>query len=269
MQGFMEFSEEKKIIIKTKMGGEIPGTIKVTGKDYHIVKSDVGGKQYKTDHQGNALTEELDDKDLPFTPDKKKTKPSTAGKYGSAYSTVRNLARQAMEKQRAKLKKEEGVAEGWGAEKQQRDLEAEELDERSEQSRQNKVKKNVMDASRGAQYRIRTGLNVDPESTGHKTAQQFNKALGRALRREELEEAELEEAAPVAPSLVKHRIGVTVSDPNHESVSKRNEKTQKFVVVTHSDNKEGARAVGEKFYKKRGYRVHDSHHAGLVNEGTE
>ena len=42
------------------------------------------------------------DKDLPFTPDAKKAKPSTAGKYGSAYSTVRNLARQAMQKQTTK-----------------------------------------------------------------------------------------------------------------------------------------------------------------------
>lgn len=80
------------------------------------------------------------------------------------------------------------------------------------------------------------------------------------------EESELEEQAPVAPSLVKHRIGVTVSEPDHPMVSKRKEKVQKFVIVTHSSNKEGAKAVGEKFYKKKGYRVHDSHHAGMVNE---
>lgn len=80
------------------------------------------------------------------------------------------------------------------------------------------------------------------------------------------EESELEEQAPVAPSLVKHRIGVTVSEPDHPMVSKRKEKVQKFVIVTHSSNKEGAKAVGEKYYKKKGYRVHDSHHAGMVNE---
>jgi hypothetical protein len=73
---------------------------------------------------------------------------------------------------------------------------------------------------------------------------------------------------PVAPGLVKHRIGVTVSEPDHPMVSKRKEKIQKFVIVTHSDNKEGARAVGEKFYKKKGYRVHDSWHAG-INEEVE
>jgi len=80
------------------------------------------------------------------------------------------------------------------------------------------------------------------------------------------EESTMDEQAPVAPSLMKHRISVTVSDPNHTAVSKRKEKIQKTVIVTHSDNKEGARAVGEKFYKKKGYRIHDSHHAGMVNE---
>jgi len=84
----------------------------------------------------------------------------------------------------------------------------------------------------------------------------------------QMEEAEITEQAPVAPSLVKHRIGVTVSEPDHPMVSKRKEKIQKFVIVTHSDNKEGARTVGEKFYKKKGYRVHDSWHAG-INEEVE
>ena len=51
----------KKITVKTKMGGEIPATIKVTGKDYHIVKTD-SGKQYKVDHQGNSLEENIEDR---------------------------------------------------------------------------------------------------------------------------------------------------------------------------------------------------------------
>jgi hypothetical protein len=81
-----------------------------------------------------------------------------------------------------------------------------------------------------------------------------------------LKKEEIEEQAPVAPSLMKHRISVTVSDPDHTMVSKRKEKIQKTVIVTHSDNKQGAQKVGEKFYKKKGYVVHDSHHAGMVNE---
>jgi hypothetical protein len=77
------------------------------------------------------------------------------------------------------------------------------------------------------------------------------------------------EQAPVAPGLMKHRISVTVSEPDHPMVSKRKEKVQKTVIVTHSDNKEGARRVGEKFYAKKGYRVHDSNHSGMVNEEVE
>lgn len=239
-----KFTEEKKIIVKTKMGGEIPATIKVTGKDYHIVKTD-SGKQYKVDHQGNSLEEEIDDKDLPFTPDAKKTKPSTPGKYGSAYSTVRNLARKALAKQTAKQQVKE---------------EAEELDERN---KENALKRKTMDAARGAMYKIKTGLNVDPESTGHKTPQEFNKALGRALRNEDLEEN-----APVAPSVGVHRIGVTVSDPGHTAVSKRNEKIQKFVKVT-ANSKENAVEQGKKFYTKKGWKVHDAEHAGMVHEEVE
>jgi hypothetical protein len=86
------------------------------------------------------------------------------------------------------------------------------------------------------------------------------------LPKQNNEELQMQEQAPVAPTLVKHRIGVTVSDPDHAMVSKRKEKMQKFVVVTHSDNKDGAKKVGEKFYKKKGLIVHDSHHAGMVNE---
>lgn len=77
---------------------------------------------------------------------------------------------------------------------------------------------------------------------------------------------ELEETSPQAPSIMKHRISVTVSDPNHRMVSKRKEQIEKTVIVKHSSNKEGAQRIGEKFYKKRGYVVHDSNHAGMVSE---
>ena len=241
--------------------------------------------------------------------------------------------------------------------------EVEVIDEKSEQARKNKTMKNMMDASRGARWKVQnkvSGDDVRDWDGKHKTAQAQNKAIGRALRNEakdekeygyegdmalnqlatltrcaemikdmlkpdtdmpewvqskitlatdyiqtaadymysemneELkgkqhkldknkngkvdahdfkllrkEDAELEEQAPVAPSLMKHRISVTVSDPDHTMVSKRKEKIQKTVIVTHSDNKEGAQKVGEKFYKKKGYVVHDSHHAGMVKEEVE
>ena len=110
---------------------------------------------------------------------------------------------------------------------------------------------------------------IDKNKNGKVDAHDFK--LLRKIKKEEteIEENEIEEQAPVAPSLVKHKISVTVSDPNHTMVSKRKEKIQKTVIVTHSDNKEGAQRVGEKFYKKKGYVVHDSNHAGMVKEEIE
>jgi hypothetical protein len=111
-----------------------------------------------------------------------------------------------------------------------------------------------------AQWHGEKGRHSVADSHAEKSEQHHEKAM--ALK----EQTEIQETAPVAPTLVKHRISVTVSDPDHTMVSKRKEKIQKTVIVTHSDNKEGAQKVGEKFYKKKGYIVHDSHHAGMVNE---
>lgn len=60
------------------------------------------------------------------------------------------------------------------------ELGEETLDEKSDQARRNKTMKNMMDASRGARYKLN---NPVPE-TDHKTAQAKNKAIGRALRNE-------------------------------------------------------------------------------------
>jgi hypothetical protein len=60
----------------------------------------------------------------------------------------------------------------------------ENLDEKSDQARKNKIMKNVMDASKGAKYNRDSGLKITPGDTGHATNQQMNKAIGRALRNE-------------------------------------------------------------------------------------
>jgi hypothetical protein len=61
--------------------------------------------------------------------------------------------------------------------------ETEELDEKSDQAKQNKTMKNMMDASRGARYKLNNPVpDAEPE---HKTAQAHNKAIGRALRNED------------------------------------------------------------------------------------
>lgn len=60
--------------------------------------------------------------------------------------------------------------------------EEEQLDEKSIQARRNKTYKNLMDASRGARYKLNNPVpDADPK---HKTAQAHNKAIGRALRNE-------------------------------------------------------------------------------------
>jgi hypothetical protein len=69
-------------------------------------------------------------------------------------------------------KKKDGISE-----------EAEELDEKSDQAKQNKTMKNMMDASRGARHKLNNPVPAaEPE---HKTARAHNVAIGRALRSED------------------------------------------------------------------------------------
>jgi hypothetical protein len=69
-----------------------------------------------------------------------------------------------------------------------RNEEAEELDEKSDQAKRNKTMKNMMDASRGARYKLNNPVpDAEPE---HKTARAHNVAIGRALRKEDAEQVE-------------------------------------------------------------------------------
>ena len=83
-----------------------------------------------------------------------------------------------------------------------------------------------------------------------------------------LKEEEMEEQAPVAPSLGVHRVSVTTSEPDHPMVSKRKETTQRFVKVT-TNSKERALEQGMKHFKKKGFKVHSADHAGMVHEEVE
>lgn len=77
-----------------------------------------------------------------------------------------------------------------------------------------------------------------------------------------------ESHAPEAPSIGVHRIGVTVSDPEHPAITQRDTKLQKFVRVTHHDANK-AIEVGKKHFAKKGWKVHDGWHAGNVHESLE
>jgi len=63
----------------------------------------------------------------------------------------------------------------------------------------------------------------------------------------------------------KHRVAVTISDPNHTMVSKRKETQQKHVRVS-ATNELDAKVNAEKHYRKQGFKVHGSEHVGKVNE---
>jgi len=65
-----------------------------------------------------------------------------------------------------------------------------------------------------------------------------------------------------------HRIGLTVTDPNHPMVSKRKEAYQKSVRVTGHD-KEKAINSAIAHHKRKGYQVHDHHYMGTVAEGID
>jgi hypothetical protein len=74
------------------------------------------------------------------------------------------------------------------------------ISEKSDQAKQNKTIKNMMDASKGAQFNRASGLNMKPSDTGHETPQQMNKALGRSLRKEGMEDT----LHPAGAALLKH-----------------------------------------------------------------
>jgi len=61
--------------------------------------------------------------------------------------------------------------------------EAEQIDERSDQAKQNKTMKNLMTASKGAQ--VNRTLKLDPADYGYKKAQHLNKAIGRQMMKTE------------------------------------------------------------------------------------
>ena len=67
---------------------------------------------------------------------------------------------------------------------------------------------------------------------------------------------------------VTHRIGLTVTDPNHPMVSKRGEQYQKSVRVTGPD-REAAINQAIAHLRRKGYRVHDHHYLGTVDDVNE
>lgn len=89
--------------------------------------------------------------------------------------------------------------------------------------------------------------------------------MGVTFKRKQMfgEETSLDEVAQVTD---RHKVIVTVSDPNHPMVSKRKDTVMKKVNVT-ATGRDEAKTKAENFYKKKGYKVHDSeYHSKLVSE---
>jgi hypothetical protein len=72
---------------------------------------------------------------------------------------------------------------------------------------------------------------------------------------------------PLAESTgpVTHRIGLTVTDPNHPMVSKRKEAYQKSVRVNGPDREKAINSAIA-HARRKGYQVHDHHYLGTVDE---
>lgn len=64
---------------------------------------------------------------------------------------------------------------------------------------------------------------------------------------------------------MKHRVVVTVSDPNHTVVSKRKEQVQKFAKVAAGNEKEAINKASAHF-KKTGFKIHGAEHHSMVKE---
>ena len=68
---------------------------------------------------------------------------------------------------------------------------------------------------------------------------------------------------------VTHRIGLTVTDPNHPMVSKRKEPYQKSIRITQNvPDREAAINQAIAHYRRKGYKVHDHHYLGTVDQGV-
>lgn len=64
-----------------------------------------------------------------------------------------------------------------------------------------------------------------------------------------------------------HKVSVTVSDPNHTMITKRNEKMEKRVIVN-AENKDQAVVKAKQYYTKKGMKVHSAEYHSLQPAST-
>jgi hypothetical protein len=101
----------------------------------------------------------------------------------------------------------------------------EEVEQIEERNKENATKRKMMDASRGARFKLNNPVpDAEPE---HKTAQAHNKAIGRALRKEDI--AAMTPATPVKPTAPKNKKPAVESDLVNAAGDKPHE--EKFETV--------------------------------------
>jgi hypothetical protein len=201
-QAIAKLKDEQEHKFKTEDGKH--WTARRKGDDVHFQSGNDGPK---TQVKHDALKESEDRMaraDYKVSPSGRKSHKEivfTSGEEDKTKETVKEEMTDAQMKKREEIvksmkKDKAGFKDRYGdraetvmyatATKMAMKEEAEELDEKSDQAKQNKTMKNMMDASRGARFKLNNPVpDAEPE---HKTARAQNVAIGRALRKEEKKE---------------------------------------------------------------------------------
>jgi len=107
-----------------------------------------------------------------------------------------------------------------------------------------------------AQWHDSKGRHNMSDLSGQKAEKHHEASLnGGKLKTEEVTEE---------PAM-KHRVAVTVSDPNNTAVSKRKEQVQKFAKVTAGSEADAVKKASAHF-KKAGFKIHGAEHHSMVKE---
>jgi len=107
-----------------------------------------------------------------------------------------------------------------------------------------------------AQWHDSKGRHNMSDLSGQKAEKHHEASInGGKLKKEEVSEE---------PAM-KHRVAVTVSDPNHTAVSKRKEQIQKFAKVTAGSEEDAVKKASAHF-KKAGFKIHGAEHHSMVKE---
>lgn len=170
----------------------------------------------------NEEVEQIDELD-------KSTLASYATKAADSAHTFRNTKRGARRLQ--------------GIKKAVTRLAKEEVEQIEERNKENAIKRKMMDASRGARFKLKNPVpDAGPE---HKTPQAHNKAIGRALRNEEI----VDEACDCE---VKPRHGLTEPDMANQASS-----LQRAKMATNKLAKKTIKT--EEVINEEGYTLHSKH----------